>query len=184
MLFQQVLWIAMSVKAKNFLKLSPVDIYSAQYGRISSPTREHIIPKKYLTREAAKDPHNIFICTSLVNSLRGVLPYGNIGWTDPARQVIDGTTGLMLPNTVLGGPDVCVRNKTHWMPPFHARGPISRTCLYMWDRYPYTYDRFPLNDDVIGEWSLYPVEEWEKTRNKLIADRFGIRENPFVLQKN
>ena len=176
------LLLVMLFKAKDFVKFSPVDIYSARVGRIPSPSKEHIIPKKYLSKQAARNPHNIFICTSLVNSLRGSLPFGVINREDKTRLIIDGATGLEK-SPVMSKEEhfLCIRNKTHWMPPFHARGPIARTCLYMLWMYPEMTRLFPTHRDLIEEWSTYPVSEWELIRNEKVSQAFGIDPNPFVV---
>lgn len=180
---RSVFVVIMAIRAKDFLKISPMDIYCRRVGRIPSPTKEHIVPQKYLTKKAVNNPHNIFICTSLVNSLRGSLPFGVVYSNDTNRILIDGLTGLDTSKRQLyeSHANLCIKNKRVWMPPIHARGPIARTCMYMYDYYPDLRNKFVVDPDILEEWGSYPITQWEKKRNKDISLVFGIPPNHYIL---
>lgn len=185
MFLPQLLFVTMVIKARDILRICPTDIYAfGRRGVVPSPSKEHIVPQKYLCKKSVNDPHNIFVCTSLVNSNRGILPFGVIDWNDPNKQAIDGLTGLPSPHWTIGGPDLCVKNRKIWMPPVEARGAIARACLYMRWKYPSIQRGFPVvSSSIIYEWHLlYPPKQWELERHQGLMLKFGIPPNPFIVE--
>lgn len=159
-------------------KVCPVDIYSTQRVIVPSPTREHIFPRKYLpSKKAIDDLNNIFVCTSTMNSMRGVLPFGNASVTD--GLCLDGRTGLPFLEGQCFATDECIRGRGIFIPPVHARGAIARTCMYMAVQYSLNVSQ-AIEPELLLHWDLqYPPEPWELERAFRIW-RLGYHFNPFV----
>lgn len=181
--------------AQHYLRyICPRDIYSTRIAtpdhQFPSPTKEHIIPKRWLKTEPLMihHPQNIFVCTSLTNSHRSSLPFRNI--TDDYQdhhqrfKIIDGRSGL--PATIMRDPhNECVITRTAFCPPVHARGPIARTCMHMLDLYPFLpIHRHVLDAQTMKRWhEEYPVLDWEIDRQLRIKSWLSVPINPHVIPK-
>jgi endonuclease I len=179
----------MAIKAQEIVKtISPLDIYSSRNGLIPSATREHVLPRKFLSKADTNDLNNIFVCTSAVNTHRGILRYDTFQGDEEGLMVINGRTGYIedFCMDLVGHPDYCLKSKHKFMPPPHSRGAIARTCMYMADKnlsYEKIIHSHVLDLNVLEEWNyLYPVNEWEILRSNNIF-KLGYPKNKFVLQK-
>jgi endonuclease I len=180
------------MNAVSILKnISPIDIYSSNIAIISSPSREHIVPKIYLNKQMSKDLNNIFICNSLINSQRGILPFNISNHQNNVSkiQLFDGKTGLPIctnANAFVSIKDINMKTKKYFLPPEHSRGPIARTCLYMMNQYPALEVDIVskvMNHELIINWdNTYPVANWEIIRAHNIY-KYGFPMNPFVHKK-
>ncbi len=174
------------MKAQHILRhISSFDIYSSARFCIPSPTREHVVPSKYLSPTQRRDLNNIFVCTAAMNTLRGTLPYDTTCLYHPNTVCFDGTTGWPLESLVWSGPDVCIKNKESFTPPIHSRGAIARSCMYMLEQYPSLGPCIldsVMSESTMRAWdALYPVQKWEVCRSLRIA-RHGFPLNVFVVQ--
>lgn len=178
----------MRLSASEILKkVCPIDIYSSRIGNIPSPSREHIVPQKFLHRSHTADLNNIFVCTSAVNTHRGVLSYGVLRGADAGVVLLDGRFGCpATEDDDVYAWDLCLKSKAAFMPPSHSRGAIARTCLYMSEAYPEyrrTIAENVMQTDLLHEWdSIYPIGEWETNRSSLIHS-LGFPRNTIVLGK-
>ena len=171
------------MKASKILSnICPYDIYSSNVG-VFNPTREHIVPRTYLPGRFHNDLNNLWVCNSRVNNLRGCMPFGNVSLH--SALFIDGRNGNIIPiNKKIRISDLCLRDKTYFLPPPQSRGPIARTCMYMTYVYPelsHILFRSVIDKVTLEMWNdLYPVEDWEKDRAERIVYA-GYPKNPFVL---
>jgi endonuclease I len=178
-----------TMRASRILKeVCPLDVYSNRIGEnIWNPTREHVVPRMFLPPMYHNDLNNIWVCNSKVNSIRSAIPYGLVSYHEPDSYYIDGCTGLLLKQIPhdFSRQNLCVKNKILFMPPFHSRGAIARTCMYMMDRTPGLYSVIPrrvIDIRVLTMWHyMYPVTEWEVERSKRIAE-LGYPVNNYVLR--
>lgn len=179
--------------AYHYLRyISPQDIYSSRsiIETFPSATKEHIIPKKWLKKERnyrffLHHPQNIFVCTALINSYRGSLPFRNISLIDDHKiKILDGRSGMLLQDRDPLNECMVLRN-TAFLPPIHSRGAISRTCMHMLDLYP----SLPIHEHVLDkttmiEWNEeYPVTEWEIERQLKLKYFMHVSINTHVIQK-
>jgi endonuclease I len=174
-------------KATKILKnVCPIDLYSSRMKRVPSATREHVVPKKLLSKSASADFNNIHVCTSAMNSHRGVLPFGKIDRQEPGVTILDGYYGTEVDpivDAVVDEADTSLKTLGRFMPPAHARGAVARACLYMCERYP-TFRDDILNEvmdiETMLEWDReYPVMGWEISRSLRIL-ALGYPLNTFV----
>lgn len=155
---------------KIIKEISPIDIYSSLKKDIPCPTKEHIVPNKYLINsKMSKDLNNLFVCNYKINIERGILPYGKINDTKLSNIILDGRNGLRRDfNHDIDNKDLCIKTKNIFYPPPQSRGAIARTCLYMMDQYPvinHIIREKVLKYSILDEWNEeYPVEDWEKIR--------------------
>ena len=174
------------VKASRILRtVCPVDIYSSRWRVVPSPTREHIVPKKFLSKSAGADLNNIFVCTSGMNSRRGLRRFHPIEVNEKGAVVLDGSTSEVVEDGSLVDPgDVCLTAQNRFYPPSHARGPIARVCMYMGQTYP-SFEKniieHVLDVNTMLLWDkMYPIQEWEIERARNIR-KLGYPRNKFVL---
>ena len=176
------------VKASRILKtVCPVDIYSSRWGVVPRPTREHIVPKKFLSSSAGADLNNIFVCTSVMNSKRGLRRFDTIHVNEKGVIVLDGSTSEVIGNgdgSMFDPRDVCLMAQNRFYPPSHARGAIARVCMYMGQTYP-SFEKnifeHVLDVNTMLLWDkMYPIQEWEIERARNIR-KLGYPRNKFVL---
>ena len=172
------------MKARFLLRhVCEIDIYSSRVKTIVSPTREHIVPCKYLSSFQKNDLNNIFVCTSTINAVRGAMPFIDLNMTDTSNKYYDGAMGWLYDDHVLSSPDLCTQSKLGFTPPLHSRGAIARSCMYMIEQYPSLGPIISTNVmtyHTMMMWNaLYPVQDWEKRRSRRIA-LLGYPLNPFT----
>lgn len=131
--------------------------------------------------------NNIFVCTSLLNSIRGTRRFGLITGDDPHRTVYDGITGFESNEELIIEPDdTCVVNNKVFEPPQHAKGAISRACLYMISQYPSLQniiEELVLDPETMHMWHrYYRILPWETQRAYNIAS-FGYPLNHYCIGK-
>ncbi|OSN08666.1 deoxyribonuclease I [Lonsdalea iberica] len=116
-------------------------------------------------REMETDLHNLEPAIGEVNGDRGNLMYNQ--WNGDERQYGQCEMKIDFKNKMAE-------------PPARARGPIARTYFYMRDRYHLTLSR--QQTQLFEAWNrLYPVTQWECTRDNRIAQVQG-NHNPYVQQ--
>lgn len=157
------------MKAVDILKkICERDLYSQNRGfGVICPSREHVVPKKYLDHSIVNDLYNIFVCNSRVNSIRNCLPYKELS----IGILLDGRNGQLMEDfhdnhTCIYIPSI------GFTPPPWAKGVVARTCLYMQTKYPHLKLEKVLDPDLALHWSsLYPIQDWEVQRLQHIHKR-------------
>lgn len=153
--------------------VSPCDIYSTLEFCRQPMSREHIVPRQFLSRTQEDDLMNIFLTSYGMNCHRSSKRFGNIHNSVTHRTVIDGISAKKVDRVFAPGPDMSVCTEAMFMPPVSRRGAIARTCLYMYDKYPSLQDIIEQNvmdRNTLKEWLMYPIEDWEAQRYNNIGN--------------
>lgn len=155
-------------------------------GKNEEYTLEHIVPQSHMKHDnkLKRDMHNIIYYPKMLNTHRSNYKYTCNKNIYNTSAVLD-KYGYKV-NDEKYDPklfSIKTNKKKIFCPPKSYRGEISRACMY----FLHTYESFEekifdhvLDPDTLILWhNLYPVTDFEFSKNEIIKDMQG-NENPFI----